>query len=543
MTKQSEFDAIVVGAGFAGMYMLYRLRELGLRTRVLETASDVGGTWYWNRYPGARCDVESLNYSYSFDEELQQEWHWTERFAAQPEILAYARHVADRFDLRSDIDFNTKVEQASFDGNSNRWRIRCESGRQFLGRWLIMASGCLSLPKVPDFKGLDRYDGRWFHTGRWPREPVSFAGEKVGVIGTGASGIQVVPVVAEEADKLFVFQRTASYSLPARNMPIDREYEAGIKSRYAEYRKEALETVSGVVREKMIADSPFSLTPEEREAAFESLWQKGGTGFLKAFGDLGVNRKANDIAADFIRRKIRKKVKNPATADLLASQTDPVGTRRVTLDTHYFETFNRENVTLVDVKSDPIVEITERGVRTTNAEYPVDSLIFATGYDAITGPLLDIDIRGRAGLSLSRKWKEGPTTYLGLMTSDFPNLFTITGPGSPSVLTNMIASIEQHVDFISSILEWARERGAIAIEASPQAEAEWVRHVNEVASKTLHVTANSWYRGVNVPGKPQIFMPYVGGFHNYRRHCLKVKAEGFPGFELNVPPEDKAAAS
>lgn len=531
MNRAEELDAVIVGAGFAGMYMLHRLRGLGLRVRVFDIAGDVGGTWYWNRYPGARCDVESLNYSYSFDEELQQEWHWTERFAGQPEILSYASHVADRFDLRRDIRFQTRVTQARFIDAEGRWLVATDRGDRVRAQWLVMASGCLSLPRTPDFKGLDGFEGRWFHTGRWPHEKVSFAGERVGIIGTGASGIQCVPEIAGEAKHLFVFQRTPSFSIPARNGPMDPAHEADIKGRYAAYRREALETSSGVVRDKVIADSPLTLSPEEREAAFERLWQKGGTGMLKAFADLGINKQSNDIAADFIRRKIRAKVKDARNAALLSSQTDPVGTRRVSLDTNYFETFNRDNVTLVDVKADPIAEITETGVRTQGgAHYEVDSLVFATGYDAITGPLLDLDIVGRDGLRLRDKWSGGPRSYLGLMVAGFPNMFTITGPGSPSVLTNMIVSIEQHVDFICGLLEAAGARGAALIEADEAAEVDWVRHVNEVASKTLHVIANSWYRGVNVPGKPHIFMPYVGGFHNYRRHCLKLAEEGYPGF-------------
>ena len=530
-------DAVVVGMGFAGMYMMHRLRGLGLRAQAFDIAADVGGTWYWNRYPGARCDVESLNYSYSFDEDLQQEWEWTERYAGQPEILSYASHVADRFDLRRDVQFETRVTHAEFDEAEGLWQVRTDRGDRVAARWLIMASGCLSLPRTPPFEGLDEFAGRWFHTGRWPHEPVGFAGERVGIIGTGASGIQCVPMVAREAERLFVFQRTPSFSLPARNAPMDAEREQAIKSRYADYRQEALETGSGVVRDKVIADSVLALSPEEREQAFERLWQKGGTGFLKAFADLGVSKEANDVAADFIRRKIRKTVKDPAVAALLSAQTDPVGTRRVSLDTDYFETFNRSNVTLVDVLGDPIERITATGVKTKNAHYEVDSLIFATGYDAITGPLLDLEITGRDGLRLRDKWLDGPRTYLGLMTAGFPNLFTITGPGSPSVLTNMIVSIEQHVDFIVGLLDHARESGAATLEPTEAAEDGWVRHVNEVASRTLHVTANSWYLGANVPGKPRIFMPYVGGFHTYRRRCVELAEQGYPGFELEHLPQ------
>jgi cyclohexanone monooxygenase len=532
MALSPEVDAVIVGAGFAGMYMLHRLRGAGYSARVFDIAADVGGTWYWNRYPGARCDVESLNYSYSFDEALQQDWQWKERFAGQSEILAYARHVADRFDLRRDIRFETRVLRAAFDDAAGLWLVSTDRGDEIAARWLVMASGCLSLPRTPDFPGLDSFAGRVFHPGRWLDEDVGFTGRRVGVIGTGASGIQIVPKVAEQAAHLCVFQRTASFSLPARNGPMDPAHEAAIKARYAEYRKAALETTSGVVRDRVVAQSPLDLPEDEREATFERFWQKGGTDLLKAFADLGVNKAANDLAADFIRRKIREKVKDPAVAALLTSQTDPVGTRRVSLDTDYFETFNRDNVSLIDVKADPIVAITPAGVRTASAEHAVDDLIFATGYDAITGPLLDIGITGAGGLRLRDAWQDGPRSYLGLMVAGFPNLFTITGPGSPSVLTNMIASIEQHVDLIADILAHARARGADRIAAEPAAQDGWVRHVNELAARTLHVTANSWYRGVNVPGKPQIFMPYVGGFHTYYRHCQKLRDEGFPGVDF-----------
>ncbi|HTV67848.1 MAG TPA: NAD(P)/FAD-dependent oxidoreductase [Rhizobiaceae bacterium] len=544
MTERAErgegtFDVVVVGAGFAGLYMLHRLRKMGLRTRAYDIAGDVGGTWYWNRYPGARCDVESLNYSYSFDEDLQQEWNWTERFAGQSEILSYISHVADRFDLRRDIRFSTRVTEAVFDETAGQWAVATDRGDRVRAPWLIMASGCLSLPRTPDFPGLSTFKGRWFHTGRWPHEKVSFSTERVGVIGTGASGIQCIPMIAAEADRLHVFQRTPSFSLPARNAPMDKRHEADIKGRYAAYRKEGLETGSGVVRDKVVAETPLALSEEERNAAFERLWQKGGTGFTKAFADIPFNKQSNDIAADFVRQKIRSTVKDPAVAALLSAQTDPIGTRRVSLDTNYFETFNRANVTLVDVKSDPIDEITASGIRTRSAQYDLDTIVFATGYDAITGPLLDLELVGRDGLRLRDKWRDGPRTYLGLMTAGFPNLFTITGPGSPSVLTNMVVSIEQHVDFICGLLEHARTNGASVIEAAEEAEGAWVQRVNEVAGRTLHVTANSWYLGANVPGKPRIFMPFVGGFHVYRRICQEIADTGYTGFVMD---REKAAA-
>lgn len=532
MPTKPDFDAIVVGAGFAGLYMLHRLRGLGLSARAFDRAGDVGGTWYWNRYPGARCDVESLNYSYSFDEDLQQEWSWSERYAGQPEILSYARHVAERFDLRRDINFETLVRTARFDDTDGVWHIETDRGGRASGRWLIMASGCLSLPRVPDFPGLEEFAGDAFHTGRWPHEPVNFSGQRVGIVGTGASGIQCVPIVAAQAKHLTVFQRTASFSIPARNGPMDARHEAAIKARYADYRREALETGSAVVRDKVVAQSIFELDPDAREAALERYWQRGGTDLLKAFADLGRDKAANDIVAEFVRRKIRAKVADARNADLLTSQTDPIGTRRVSLDSGYFETFNRPNVSLVDLRSEPLVSFTTNGLRTAAGLYALDSIILATGYDAITGPLLDIEIVGTAGVRLRDRWSDGPRTYLGLMIAGFPNLFTITGPGSPSVLTNMIVSIEQHVDFIAGVLELARDRKMGRIEAEAEAEASWVAHVNEVASATLHVSSSSWYRGMNVPGKPVIFMPYVGGFHVYRRKCLEIVAAGYRGFRL-----------
>lgn len=531
--RKETVDAVIVGAGFAGMYMMYRLRNLGLSMRCFDVAGDVGGTWYWNRYPGARCDVESLNYSYSFDEDLQQEWSWTERFAGQPEILAYASHVADRFDLRRDVSFSTRVTSATFDDASETWQVRTDRGHAVTARWLVMATGNLSMPRRPDFEGLDDFAGRWFHTGQWPHEPVSFGGRRVGVIGTGASGIQVIPVVAQEAAHLSVFQRTPSFSMPARNGPMDEAHERSIKSRYRDYRRDALTTTSGVVRDKIVANSPQDLPEAERRAAMERYWQKGGTDMLKAFADLGVNKASNDIVADFIREKIRAKVDDPETGALLSAQTDPVGTRRVSLDTHYFETFNRDNVTLVDVKSDPIRRIVPEGIETESGTHELDDLIFATGYDAITGALLDLDIRGRGGRRLHDDWADGPRTYLGLMTESYPNMFIVTGPGSPSVLTNMIVSIEQHVEFIADLIDHAEQSEAPVIEALPEAQTDWVAEVNQIASRTLHVTANSWYRGVNVPGKPQIFMPYVGGFARYRETCEAIRADGFRGFTFS----------
>jgi cation diffusion facilitator CzcD-associated flavoprotein CzcO len=526
-----SFDAIIVGAGFAGLYMLYRLRGLGLSARLYEAGRGVGGTWFWNRYPGARCDVESMDYSYSFSDELQQEWTWTERYASQPEILTYINHVADRFDLRRDIQLETRVTAARFDEATNRWTIQTDRGDRVSARFCIMATGCLSDAQVPKLEGFETFEGTWFHTGHWPHEGVDFTGRRVGVIGTGSSAIQSIPLIARQAAHLFVFQRTPNFSVPARNAPLDPEYERRVKSSYAEFRREARESRVGFVVERN-DQSALEVSPEERQRAYESRWSRGGLGFNATFADLLTSKEANDTAAEFFRAKIQAIVRDAAVAETLSPRDYPVGTKRLCVDTDYYDTFNRDNVTLVDVRRAPIEAITRRGLRTRDAEYELDSLVFATGFDAMTGALLGIDIRGRAGATLREKWAAGPRTYLGVATAGFPNLFAITGPGSPSVLSNMIVSIEQHVDWIADCLVYLRERGLGGIEASVEAEDEWVAHVNEVGHATLYPLANSWYMGANVPGKPRIFMPYVGGVGAYRQKCDDVAAKGYEGFTL-----------
>jgi cation diffusion facilitator CzcD-associated flavoprotein CzcO len=527
---RSEFDAVVVGAGFAGVYMLYRLRELGLSARVFEAGSGVGGTWYWNRYPGARCDVESLEYSYQFSHELQQDWEWSERYATQPEILGYINHVADRFDLRSDIQFDTRVLAATFDEAAGRWAIETDRGA-VAARFLIMATGCLSATNTPGFKGLDRFKGAHYHTGGWPHEGVDFTGQRVGVIGTGSSAIQSIPLIAEEASHLFVFQRTPNYSIPAHNEPLDPARQREVKARYASFRE-----ANGQMRFGFGSDFPANddlaaeATPEERLAIYEARWEHGGFSFLGAFGDLIFDQEANESAAEFVRNKIRDVVRDPAVAETLAPR-QVFGCKRLCVDTGYYQTFNRPNVTLVDVSECPIEEITEHGVRTGGEEYEVDSIVFATGFDAMTGSLLKVDIRGRGGETLRHKWAEGPRTYLGLGTAGFPNLFTITGPGSPSVLSNMLPSIEQHVNWIADCIVYLREQGLDRIEVSKDAEDAWVGHVNEVAGETLFSNCNSWYLGANIPGKPRVFMPYLG-FPEYVEKCKEVVANRYEGFVL-----------
>jgi cation diffusion facilitator CzcD-associated flavoprotein CzcO len=527
----SHIDAVIVGAGFAGLYMLYRLRRLGLSVRVYEAGSGVGGTWFWNRYPGARCDIESMNYSYSFSHELQQEWKWTERYATQPEILRYLNHVADRFELRQDIQFETRVGSAVFNEATNRWAIQTDDGASVSARFLIMATGCLSAAKVPDFKGLETFQGKSYHTSRWPHEGVDFTGQRVGVIGTGSSGIQVIPLVAEQASHLFVFQRTPSFSVPARNAPLDPAYVARMKETYAEYRRKARETRAGVIME-VNPKSALEASPEERERAYRARWELGGTFFLATFSDVMASREANETAAEFVRSQIRATVRDPAVAETLSPKDYPLGTKRICVDTHYYETFNRDNVTLVDVRASPIEELTPKGLRTRGAEYELDSLVFATGFDAFTGALFNIDIRGRSNASLKQKWAEGPRTYLGVAIAGFPNLFTITGPGSPSVFGNAIVSIEQHVEWISDCISYLRERGLERIEATAEAEDKWVAHVREVAGRTLYPLANSWYIGANIPGKPRVLLPYAGGVGAYRKTCEAIAAQHYEGFSL-----------
>jgi cation diffusion facilitator CzcD-associated flavoprotein CzcO len=527
-----EFDAVVVGAGFSGMYMLHRLRNLGLSVTVLEAGDGVGGTWYWNRYPGARCDSESYYYSYSFSDDLQQEWEWSERYPEQPEILRYLNHVADRFDLRRDIRFGRRVAEAAFDDGTGRWRLRTEGGERYSARFFITAVGCLSSANIPRIPGLDTFAGSWFHTGRWPHEGVAFTGKRVGVVGTGSTGIQAIPVIAEQAEHLTVFQRTPNYSIPARNGPMDPAFQREVKANYEEIRRKQRESTNGHPFE-MSPRSALELSDEERRAVYEAAWERGGLRFRAAFADLLTSKEANDTASEFIREKIRETVRDPATAETLVPRDHPFATKRPPIDTDYFETYNRDNVTLVDVRKSPIVEITPDGVRTSSATYPLDCLVFATGFDALTGPLLAVDIRGTGGRTLRDTWSEGPRTYLGLQVAGFPNMFTITGPGSPSVLTNMPSSIEQHVDWIAGCIAYMRARGLERIEATREAEEAWGEHVDEAAHRTLlPMAASSWYLGANVPGKPRVFMPYAGGLATYTRRCDEVAAAGYEGFVL-----------
>jgi cyclohexanone monooxygenase len=526
-----HIDAVVVGAGFAGLYMLHRLRGLGLSARVLEAGSGIGGTWYWNRYPGARCDVESLDYSYSFSDDLQQEWRWTERYASQAEILRYVEHVADRFELRRDIALETRVTAAHFDEAAKRWIVATDRGECWAARFCVMASGCLSAPQAPAFAGLDRFAGQWFQTGRWPHEEVDFTGQRVAVVGTGSSGIQAIPVIARQAESLVVFQRTPNYSVPAWNAPLDPEQERRVKADYAEVRRRNRESRVGYVV-PVNTFSALEASPEKRFREYEKRWQRGGLGFGGTYADLLTSQEANDTAAEFFRGKIREIVRDETVAETLIPRDYPLGAKRICVDSGYYETFNRENVSLVDLRREPIVEITPGGVRTEATDYPCDSIVFATGFDAMTGALLGVDIRGRDGVTLREEWATGPRSYLGISMAGFPNLFTVTGPGSPSVLSNMMVSIEQHVEWIADCLATMQAKGFHVIEATMAAQEAWVLHANETANATLFPLAKSWYTGANIAGKPLGFMPYVGGVGTYRNICDEIAAKNYEGFSL-----------
>ncbi|MFI4933005.1 MAG: flavin-containing monooxygenase [Caulobacterales bacterium] len=528
----ASFDAVIVGAGFSGLYMLHKLRGLGFSARVFEAGNGVGGTWHWNRYPGARVDIESQEYSYSFSDELADEWQWTERYASQPELLRYLNHVADRFDLRGDIQLETRVTAAAFDESSKRWTVTTDRGDRVTAKFCIMATGCLSVPKEPDFPGVDTFKGKSYHTGRWPQEGVDFTGQKVAVIGTGSSAIQSIPQIAKQAARVSVFQRTPNFSVPAHNGPVDPAIVQDWKDHRREYHQKVLESGFGILMVDQSEQSALEASPKERQAVYEDRWARGGFSLIGAYADIIADKAANDTAAGFVRDKIRAIVEDPAVAEKLAPTSYPIATKRLCVDTGYYATFNRENVSLVDLREEPIEEITPAGVRTSKAEYPADSIVYAIGFDAMTGALSNIDIRGRRGASLKEQWSQGPRTYLGLMVAGFPNLFLVTGPGSPSVLANMAVAIEQHVDWIAGCIAYLSDRQVGTIEAKSDAQEAWVAHVNEVAEGTLFPLANSWYLGANIPGKPRVFMPYIGGFAVYRQTCEDVAAKNYDGFVL-----------
>ncbi len=516
------------------MYAVQKLRSMGLAVQGFEAAEDVGGTWWWNCYPGARCDVESLDYCYAFDEALLDEWHWSERFATQAEVLRYANHVADRYGLRDHFTFNARVNGCAWDENAHLWTVTAESGETVRARFLIAATGCLSKPHRPDLPGLDEFAGDMLFTQAWPKEGFDLAGKRVGVIGTGSSGIQSIPEIARQAAHLTVFQRTANFTLPAVNRPNFPEYEAEIRADYLGHRRKILLNKAATVKQT-IADSAFDLSDEEREAAYEDKWQRGGAGGIPVlFADSLTNPASNEEAANFVRRKIAEIVEDPETAESLTPRDHPIATKRICLDTDYYATFNRPNVTLVDLKKTPIERVSAGAILTASAEYPLDVLVFATGFDAMTGPLRAMNVRGTDGQTLEQAWADGPRTWLGLMVAGFPNLFTITGPGSPSVIVNMIAAIEQHVNWIVQLIAHMRETAQTRVEPQEQAQEEWVDEVRRVAETTLYPLAKSWYNGDNIDGKPRMFMAWLGGYPIYAQRCDEIAESGYAGLDLTA---------
>ena len=533
-TATRDLDAVVIGSGFAGLYMNYRLREqLGMDTQVYEAGDNVGGTWYWNRYPGARCDSESYMYCFSFDKQLMQDWEWSGKYPEQPEILRYLNHVADRFDLRRNTQFNTRVIAAHFNEATHRWEIETDKGDKVTAKFLITGIGCLSSGQIPNIAGRDTFQGESYHTGAWPHSGVNFAGKRVGVIGTGSSGVQSIPVIAKQADHLYVFQRTPQFTIPARHHTVDKAFLDGVKKDYDAIYEKARWSNGGLPIDP-IERSALAVSDEERLAVYEAAWKEGGFKFLfGSFFDIGLDRRANDTASEFIRSKIREIVKDPDVAEKLVPVDHPFTSKRALIDTDYFDTYNRDNVTLVDIRHAPIQEITPKGIRTEDGEYELDIIVFATGFDAMTGTFNRIDIQGRDGEKLKDKWAAGPLTYLGVTTAGFPNFFMITGPGSPSVLSNMPVSIEQHVEWISGAIAHMNEQGLVVMEADDSAEKEWVAHVNEVAEQTMFMLADSWYLGANIPNKPRVFMPYPGGVGAYRQKCNEVTEAGYTGFTIS----------
>ena len=538
-SNTTHYDAVVIGAGFSGMYMLKKLRDdLGMKAQVYEAGDGVGGTWYWNRYPGARCDSESYVYCFSFDDDLLQEWNWSGKYPEQPEILRYLNHVADRFDLRDGIQFNTRVTAAHYDDETSMWQVETDQGDRVTAQYVITAIGCISTGQIPQIPGLDSFEGDWHHTGAWPHDGVQFEGKRVAVVGTGSSGVQSIPVIARECEHLTVFQRTPQYTIPAQHGTVDQEVLKEVKANYREILTEARHTAAGFPYDASEL-SALEVSDEERLETYERLWEKGGFHFmLGSYADIATDRRANDTASEFIRGKIREIVEDPDTAEKLLPRDHPFSSKRALIDTNYFETYNRDNVDLVDIRHFPIEEITPTGLRTSDgAEYEVDIIVFATGYDAMTGTFMKMDIQGRNGRKLRDKWSNGPSTYLGLATADFPNMFMITGPQSPSVLSNMPVSIEQHVEWISEFIEYMTEHGISSADADSQAETEWIQHVLDIADQTMYMLADSWYLGANIPGKPRVFMPYAGGVGAYRDHCDDIASKGYEGFVLETQRE------
>ena len=521
-----ELDVIIVGAGFSGLYMLYKMRKMNLKALIIERASDAGGTWFWNRYPGARCDIESIEYSYSFSDELQQEWNWSNRYSDQSEILDYVNYVVKKFNLKENIVFNTSVKSATFDENLKNWIVETDS-KSYSSKFCVMATGTLSSIKQPNFDGLENFKGDWYVTGEWPHEKLDFTSKKVAIIGTGSSAVQSIPVIAQEAKNLTVFQRSPNYTIPANNRPLTEKELSNAKSSYDQIREKAKYTRAGIGYNQFEERKLLDLSSEEIKKELNNRWKIGGQEiFTAGFTDVGVNVEANKIVADFVKSKIKEIVKDPNVAELLSPE-DAIGCKRLCADTNYFETYNRENVELIDLNSNPINSITENGILTKNKEFKFDTIIFATGFDAMTGALQAIDITGKNGKKLKQVWKDGPKSFLGLLINGFPNLFTVTGPGSPSVLTNMMVAIEQHVEWISNCINFLSKSNLNEVEADELFQIEWMDHIEEVAKNTLRYTCNSWYVGANVPGKKRVFMPYAGGFGKYREKCDEIAENNY----------------
>lgn len=524
-----DIEVLIVGAGFSGMYLIHRLRAMGIGVQAIEAGSNVGGTWYWNRYPGARVDTQSIEYSYSFDPDLEQDWVWSERYAPQSELLAYAGHVADRFDLRRSIRFHTRVTAAHWQETGEHWQVTLDNGESLTARHLILATGCLSIPTDVTFPGIETYQGDLYRTSRWPREGLDLSGKRVGIIGTGSSAIQSIPEIAAQAAHLTVFQRTPNFSTPAHNGPVPEDEMARWRADPRAYAAASKASPYGFQNEQREDALISQSTPEEIEFELERRWQIGGFRILSAFADQGIDERANKVVADFIARKIREQVKDPAVADRLTPKDHPFGTKRPCVDTGYYATYNRENVRLIDLRESPLETFTATGIKTSDESFDFDAVVLATGFDAMTGAIERIDIQGRDGLTIKEAWSEGPVNYIGLMVAGFPNMFTITGPGSPSVLTNMLNAIEQHVEWVTDCIAHLAASQAGSIEASKQAQDAWSHHVDQIAAITLMPRANSWYMGANVPGKPRRFMPYAGGLNVYTDVCTAVAAKGYEG--------------
>lgn len=522
-------DIVIIGAGFSGLYAIHRLGR-DHDVICLEAGDGVGGTWYWNRYPGARVDIESVEYSYGFDEELQQEWTWPEFFSAQPDLERYANHVADRFDLRRRIRFSTTVTQMTFDASTNRWHVHTACGDHIVCRYVVAATGALSAPNTPPWPDRDKFRGEIYHTTEWPREGIDFTGKRVGQIGTGSTGIQAAPIIAAQAGHLTIFQRTPAFSMPSGNRPMEQDHERDWKANYADRRKQML-TMYGASLMTQPERSIHDCTPEERRETLEKAWNsKSAFKLMLAFNDIMIDRAANDLVAEFAREKIRSIVKDPQVAETLCPKTYPIGGKRLCIDNGYYDMYNRDNVTLVDVAAAPIVAFTENGLRTTDANYPLDIIITATGFDAVTGALARIRIEGVDGIVMADKWANGPTTYLGVMTAGFPNLFMVHGPQTPAAQAQMITTGEWQVNYIAGILEGLERDGLNRIDTTPSAEQSWAAEVDAVSQYTVHRFADSWYNAKNIEGKKGGFMIYVGGFPRFAELCEAAVEQNYAGF-------------